>query len=98
MKRMRQAARVDANQPDIVKALRKAGAWVQSIGQPFDLLVHYRGRWHVLEVKDGEKTPCQQELSPTQLDTLASLRLNGVVLVRTVDEALAAVGAKVWPQ
>ena len=55
---MRYAARVDANQPEIVKALRKIGAEVNymyqlGMGTP-DLLVSFRPRWWVLEVKSDE--------------------------------------------
>ena len=93
MKHPRRAAKTDDNERGIVSALRRAGAWVQSIGQPWDLLVHYRGTWYVLEVKDGDKAPSAQSLSPAQLDTLAALRLSGVQLVRNVQEALEAIGA-----
>lgn len=98
MRHPRRAAKVDDNQASVIKALRKAGAWVQSIGQPWDLLVFYprTKTWHVLEVKDGSKPPSAQELSPDQLATLAALRLCGVVLVRNEEEALQAIGAKAW--
>ena len=52
---MRKAARVDANQGDIVAALRKAGAEVYIIRQPVDLLVYWRGRWLPVEVKEPDK-------------------------------------------
>jgi hypothetical protein len=97
---MRQAARVDGNQAEIVKALRGIpGCFVQVLGQPYDLLVGFRGLWHLLEVKDPTKPQQGQVLKPAQLDTLAKIR-NAAPLhvVRTVDEALAAVGAKEWPQ
>lgn len=97
--RQRYAAKVDDNQGQIVKALRGIpGCFVQIIGQPYDLLVGFRGHWHVLEVKDPAKAPSQQALTPPQIDTLARLR-NAVPLhvVRTVDEALCAIGARPWP-
>lgn len=63
---MRRAARADANQPDIVKALRQIGAAVTPMhtlgrGVP-DLLVSYRQRWFVIECKTdkGELTPDQE--------------------------------------
>ena len=64
---MRRAAKVDSNQPDIIKALRQVGARVQPIhaigkGCP-DLLVAYRDQWHVLELKDGAKVPSKQVLT-----------------------------------
>jgi Holliday junction resolvase len=56
--RMRRAAKVDANQEQIVSALRAAGATVQSLasigkGCP-DLLVARAGRMWLLEVKEGK--------------------------------------------
>jgi hypothetical protein len=52
---MRYAARVDANQAEIVKVLRDAGAYVWIIGLPVDLLVGYKGHSFLVEVKDGSK-------------------------------------------
>jgi hypothetical protein len=52
---MRYAARVDANQQAIVKALRDAGAYVWIIGLPIDLLVGYKNHTFLVEVKDGSK-------------------------------------------
>lgn len=64
------AAKVDANQPEIVAALRKAGAFVQPLhtvgnGCP-DLLVGYAQRTAVVECKDGSKTPSARLLTPDQ--------------------------------
>ena len=58
---MSRAKRVDANQGEIVDALRAVGAKVQPLhmvgeGVP-DLLVRYRGDLHLVEVKDGRKPP-----------------------------------------
>jgi hypothetical protein len=52
---MRYAARVDANQEQIVSALRAAGAYVWIIGLPVDLLVGYRGHTFLVECKSGSK-------------------------------------------
>lgn len=64
---MRRAARVDANQVEVVKALRKIGATVTPIhviGKGVsDLLVSFRQRWLVLEVKDGAKPPSKRALT-----------------------------------
>ncbi len=55
---MRRAAKVDANQAEIVKALRSIGCSVQhlhSIGQGCpDILVGYRGRNFLFELKVGK--------------------------------------------
>lgn len=61
---MRRAARVDANQAQIVSALRGAGAYVWIIGLPVDLLVGYNNHTYLVEIKDGPKkrlTKLQQD-------------------------------------
>jgi len=52
---MRRAARVDANQDQIVSALRAAGAYVWIIGLPVDLLVGYKGHTFLVEIKTDSK-------------------------------------------
>ena len=52
---MRYAARVDANQEQIVLALRSAGAYVWIIGLPVDLLVGFRGHTFLVEIKSTSK-------------------------------------------
>ena len=52
---MRYAARVDANQEQVVSALRAAGAYVWIIGLPVDLLVGYKNHTWLVEVKNGPK-------------------------------------------
>ena len=52
---MRYAARVDANQKQIISALEAAGAYVWVIGLPVDLLVGYNNHTFLFEIKDGPK-------------------------------------------
>jgi hypothetical protein len=52
---MRYAARVDANQTQIVSALRGAGAYVWIIGLPVDLLVGYKNHTFLVEIKTDSK-------------------------------------------
>lgn len=68
---MRRAPRTDANQAAIVAELRRRGAFVASLagaagGIP-DLLVAHRGRWLLIEVKDGAKKPSARRLTPAQV-------------------------------
>jgi len=84
---MRRAARVDANQSEIVRALRRAGASVQHLhdvgkGCP-DLLVGWRGRNFLLEVK----TPTGS-LTQDQDDWMQGWQGQAAV-VCSVSEALA---------
>jgi len=67
---MFRAARIDANQPEIVKAFRKLGWYVLIISQLkncCDIIVSKNGRTVAVEIKDGQKTPSQQKLSAGEL-------------------------------
>ena len=102
---MRRAAKIDDNQPAIVKALERAGVSVESIGKPVDLLFHNPharcphcnerlpdGKTGILEVKnpDGKDT-----ITGDQAEFMASWS-GPVPVVRTEEEALRAVlGEKV---
>lgn len=94
---MRRAAKVDANQPEIVKALRDAGCWVLDLsgvgnGCP-DLLVHKPTHpWDLvlLEIKDGAKPPSARKLTPDQIEFHAGCKAP-LVVVKNVDEALEAI-------
>ena len=92
------AARVDANQPEIVKALRGVGATVQhlhKVGQGCpDISVGRRGTNYFLEIKDGNKPPSARELTPAQKDWHAGWK-GQVAVVCNADEALAASGANI---
>lgn len=91
------ARKVDANQPDIVDALRAVGAIVQPLhmvgeGVP-DLLVRYRGKLHLVEVKDGRRPPSERRLTPAQLAWHLEWAGADLHVVKSVSEALQAIGA-----
>lgn len=93
----RRAAKIDRNQPEIVEALRKAGATVQSLaaigdGVP-DLLCGFRNDIYLLEVKDGTRKPSERELTPDQVKWHIAWRGGNCSVVNSIDEALAAIGA-----
>lgn len=93
---MRRAAKTDANQVEIVKALRAAGATVQSLaavgqGVP-DLLVGIRGQTLLMEVKDGKKSPSERRLTPDQLEWHGAWRGGPLAVVDGVDAALRVLG------
>lgn len=88
---MRVAAKIDANQPEIVKALRKVGATVQTLaavgkGVP-DLLVAKGGYLCLMEVKDGSKPPSARKLTPDQIKWHGAWA-SPVYVVTSIDEAL----------
>ena len=83
--------RVDANQAEIVKALRQAGCSVQSLSMVghgcVDLLVGLAGHSFCLEVKADDKAKL------TEAETEWSRKWSGhYKVVHSVPEALLAVG------
>ena len=81
---MRYAKRVDANQDQIVSALRAAGANVWIIGLPVDLLVGFKGQTFLVEVKDGPK----KRLTALQRDFFESWTGDTLCRVDGVEAAL----------
>lgn len=87
---MAYAQRKDDNQSEIVAALRRIGCSVKVTHVPSDLLIGYRGRNILLEIKDGSKPPSARKLTPDQVIFQAEWR-GQYDVVKTVDEAIAAV-------
>lgn len=87
---MRRAARTDNNQHELVEALKKIGARCYYIKEPVDLVVGFRGRTILLEVKgDGKRlTKAQEEFIETWPGEIH--------IAHDIDEAINAVvnGAK----
>ncbi len=77
--------RIDANHREIVDALKAVGASVNEKG-PLDVLCGFRGRNYLLEIKTT-----RGKLRASQKAFLASWSGQAVV-VRSVDEALTAIG------
>ena len=89
---MRQAAKVDTNQREIVETLRAYGCSVISTaaaghGHP-DLLVGVQGRTYLVEVKDGSRVPSKRKLTADQVDWHAAWRGEPVDVIETVEQAL----------
>ena len=93
---MRRAAKVDRNQAEIVDALRGVGATVQPLHQVGkgcpDLLVGWRGRNWLIEVKDWKNAPSGRLLTEDQREWHAGWK-GQVAKVEDVDAALAVIGA-----
>lgn len=87
---MRWAAKVDANQAEIVAALRQAGASVlllHRVGQGCpDIAVGYRGRTYFMEIKTEKG-----RLTPAEAEFMSNWQ-GRYVVVRTPEEALKAIG------
>ena len=85
---MRYAARVDENQAAIVKALRDAGAYVWIIGLPVDLLVGYKDRTLLMEVK----TTSKKRLTGLQADFFEKWMGGTLCRVDSPEAALRMIG------
>jgi len=88
---VRRAAKIDANQTEIVNALRQVGASVQSLastgkGCP-DLLVGFRGVNWLLEIKDGQKVKSARKLTPDQIEWHESW-CGQVHVIEDIDQAI----------
>ena len=86
----RRAARVDENQPEIVKVFRGLGWTVLIISQLkncCDIIVSKNGRTVAVEIKDGKKTPSQQKLSKGEIEFRDSWQ-GEYKLVNCVDDVI----------
>ena len=94
---MRRAAKIDSNQPQIVKALRRSGAFViltSQLKNAFDLLVIYRGTIYIVEVKDGEKVKSKRKLTEGEMLCQHGVESHGAKyhIIESVDDALKMIG------
>lgn len=82
----------DGNEADIVKGLRGVGASVLDLGNVGggcpDILVGFRNRDFLMEIKD-----VKGKVSPVQTVWHSRWRGRPVAIVRSLDEALIAIGA-----
>lgn len=83
--------RTDANQTQIVDALRQMGATVfvtSSIGRGFpDIVMSYKGTNYLIEIKDGAKPKSQQKLTKAE-EEFHDKWQSTVQIMRSVDEAV----------
>ena len=88
----RYGARVDANQGEVVDAIRAVGGVVTYLfkvgGGVADLLVSFRRQWYVFEVKDGAKVASRRALNDDEKKWHAE-QVAPVHIVTSVAEALA---------
>lgn len=93
---MRQRAKVDRNQPEIVDALRRAGASVEFLhqlgkGVP-DILAGFRGVNYTMEIKDGLAPKSKQKLTDDEVEWHGKWR-GQKSIVTSPEEALKTIGA-----
>ena len=72
---MRRNAKVDLNQPELVKQIRSLGGYVlhcHQLKNAFDILVGYNGNLYIIEIKNdakGKLTSCLLYTSPSPRDS-----------------------------
>jgi len=84
---VRHAARTDANEPEIIRALKQVGVSVQRIKRPFDLVVYnHKNRETIFvecKTEDGRLTKAQVEF--------ISVWPGRIVIARSPDDAVRQV-------
>lgn len=86
----RRAARIDANQNEIVSVLRNRGWYVLIISQLkncCDIIISKNGRTVAVEIKDGSKSLSQRKLS-TGEEKFKSEWQGEYALIETIEQAL----------
>ena len=85
------ASKVDLNQPQIIRDLRKLGACVTVIsslgkGVP-DLLVSYQDKWWLFELKNPDKPKSKQRLTQDE-QRWVNKQKAPVYIIRDIGEAI----------
>jgi Holliday junction resolvase len=88
-------AKVDKNQPEIVKALRRSGAIVKhvhTVKNLFDILVYYNGQTFNVEIKTDKK----KKLTKGEQECKTDLESVGVKyhIIYSIEDALKMIGIK----
>ena len=89
------AQRRDANEPEIIRAYRDVGAYVQQMDKDdgFDLLVCFRGQAHIVEVKNPRKQQTREGLikmlTENELEVMRAVEATGVRYNIVTNEAEA---------
>ena len=90
----RRAAKVDANQPDIVKTIRDMGASVAITSSAHDgfpdICVGYGGVTVLVEIKDGSKELSRRKLTKDQVKFHGSFK-GAITVIETFSQAVALV-------
>ena len=88
---MRRNARIDANQPEVVRAFRSCGATVghtHMVGDGFpDIVVGFGGDNYLIEIKDGDKPPSGRKLTSDEEEWHREWR-GSVHIIESADQAV----------
>ncbi len=89
---MRRRARIDANQPELVKFIRSMGASYQhthAIPGALDGIIGYQGVDIRVEIKDPAKPPSARALTPAEQKTIDEWRGRTPVVIETQSDVLS---------
>jgi len=88
---LRKAARIDANQPEIVATFRKLGATVDitsAVGDGFpDIIVNCFKISVKVEIKDGSKVPSKQKLTKAEKEHHDKCK-GATVIINSIDQCI----------
>ena len=90
----RRATRRDANEPQVVATLRKAGGVWVALGWPVDGVAGLSGRWAMVEIKNPENPPSKRALTEDEAAFVADCRRRAlpVLVVETGEDLLRGMG------
>lgn len=83
----RYAKKRDAAEPEVVSTLLHCGFSVERIDRPVDLLVGFRSRCWLIEVKSGHKGYAK-DLNPNQKKFAGAWKGPDVVILRSAQDAM----------
>lgn len=87
------ARKRDTSEGPIIAALERAGAEVWPLDYPVDLLIRFREKWHLLEVKTPYGKAGKARKDSRQEAQITFIATTGTPVVTTAIEALRAIGA-----
>ena len=87
----------DANERAILNALTDLGVWYCQMHREagFDLLLAFRGRLYICEIKDPAQPPNKRKLTENEGKTWGKLAYHGIpyAICETLDDVLRIIGA-----
>jgi Holliday junction resolvase len=90
----RRAAKIDANQSELVKIMRDMGVSVKITSSAHDgmtdLVVGFGGITVLVEVKDGSRSPSERKFTQKQVEFHSSFA-GAITVIETVDQAIQLV-------
>jgi hypothetical protein len=73
--------RKDSNHKEIIEAARSFGAYIvdcAALKNAFDVLIAFKGKLYVVEIKDGSKPPSKRLLTQGELECKKNFELQGI--------------------